>query len=114
MQDIQQPWCLRASCEVGGEVMTSKETTLAELEGIAQGPFEPIAIIGMGCLMPDAENIAQFWNNIINAHVSIKEVPSDRWDIKDFWSPGGPGDVEPAKTYAKIGAFGDGGYPPGL
>ncbi len=26
-------------------------------EGIDQGPFEPIAVIGLGALMPDAQDI---------------------------------------------------------
>ena len=85
--------------------MSNKELNVSELEGIAQGPFEPIAVIGMGCIMPDAENIEQFWSNILNARVSIKEVPEGRWNIDDFWTPGSPGNVDYAKTYAKIGAF---------
>ena len=88
--------------------MSAKEISITELEGTAQGPFEPIAVVGMGCIMPDAEDIAKFWNNIVNAHVSIKEVPSNRWSIDDFWAPGSPGQVEYAKTYAKIGAFVEG------
>ncbi|MBT7939176.1 MAG: hypothetical protein HN696_08425, partial [Euryarchaeota archaeon] len=85
--------------------MSLKETNLDELEGIAQGPFEPIAIVGMGCLMPEASDIEEFWSNIINTKVSIKEVPSERWKVDDFYSPGEPGTVEDAKTYSKIGAF---------
>ena len=88
--------------------MSAKEISIADLEGTAQGPFEPIAVVGMGCIMPDAEDITKFWNNIVNAHVSIKEVPSNRWIIDDFWAPGSPGQVEYAKTYAKIGAFVEG------
>ncbi|MDP7203007.1 MAG: beta-ketoacyl synthase N-terminal-like domain-containing protein [Candidatus Poseidoniaceae archaeon] len=85
--------------------MSNKEPNVSELEGIAQGPFEPIAVVGMGCIMPDAEDIGQFWNNVLNARVSIKEIPEGRWKVDDFWAPGSPGDVEDAKTYAKIGAF---------
>ena len=40
-------------------------------EGIDQGPFEPIAVIGLGALMPDAHNIDAFWKNILEAKVSI-------------------------------------------
>ena len=32
-------------------------------EGIEQGRFEPIAVIGLGALMPDAENVDVFWQN---------------------------------------------------
>ena len=30
----------------------------------SQGPFEPVAIIGMSCIFPDSENIDHFWQNI--------------------------------------------------
>ena len=40
-----------------------------------QGPFEPIAIIGMSCLLPDSSNIDEFWKNILSKHVSFKEIP---------------------------------------
>ena len=43
-------------------------------DGIEQGPFRPIAIIGIGALMPDAKNSDEFWSNIVNSKVSIKDV----------------------------------------
>ena len=51
-------------------------------EGIDQGPFEPIAIMGLGALMPDAESMEQFWQNIIDSKVSIREIDPDRWPGK--------------------------------
>ena len=48
-------------------------------EGIDQGPFEPIAVIGLGALMPDAHDIDAFWQNILDAKVSIKTLPEGRW-----------------------------------
>ena len=36
-------------------------------EGIDQGRFEPIAIVGVGALMPDADDVEAFWQNIIDA-----------------------------------------------
>ena len=51
-----------------------------QVDGLNQSPFEPIAVIGMAALMPDATSIEEFWQNIIDAHVSIKEVSKDRWD----------------------------------
>ena len=76
-------------------------------EGLEQARFEPIAVIGLGAIMPDAENINQFWQNIQQGKVSIKTVEPSRWPgkIEDFWKVGGPGDVEEGFTYSKIGAF---------
>ena len=67
----------------------------------SQGPFEPVAIIGMSCIFPDSENIDHFWQNILSKHISFKEVPEDRWDPNDFYNEEGGKN----KTYSKIGAF---------
>ena len=79
-----------------------------QVDGLNQSPFEPIAVIGMAALMPDATSIEQFWQNIIDAHVSIKEVSKDRWDPEIYWENGAPGNVTEGKTYSKIGGFVDG------
>ena len=88
--------------------MTITTTDGKPCEGLEQAPFEPIAVIGMAALMPDATTIEQFWQNIIDAHVSIKEVTKDRWDPDIYWCSGGPGDIEEGKTYCKIGGFVEG------
>ena len=76
-------------------------------EGLEQGRFEPVAVIGLGAIMPDAENVNEFWTNITQAKVSIKEVAPERWPgkVEDFWKSGGPGAIEEGYTYSKIGAF---------
>ena len=51
-------------------------------EGIEQGRFEPIAIVGIGALMPDADDVEAFWQNIIDAKVSIENISQDRWPGK--------------------------------
>ena len=70
-----------------------------------QDPFEPIAVIGVAALFPDAPDLDTFWNNILSTKVSLKEVPDDRWDIGDFWVEGGPKNVDENKTYSKIGGW---------
>ena len=75
-------------------------------EGVDQGPFEPIAVIGLGALMPDAHDIEAFWQNILDAKVSIRPLPDGRWPgpIDHFWKEGGPGSHTEGYSYAKIGA----------
>ena len=70
-----------------------------------QDPFEPIAVIGVAALFPDAPNLDAFWGNILSAKVSLKEVPDGRWDVGDFWVEGGPKNVDENKTYSKIGGW---------
>ncbi|MDQ3021354.1 MAG: SDR family NAD(P)-dependent oxidoreductase [Bacteroidota bacterium] len=41
---------------------------------------EPIAIVGIGLRFPGANNVREFWNNLINGKDSIKQIPEDRWN----------------------------------
>jgi len=61
-----------------------------------------IAVVGLGAVLPDANDVASFWNNILNKKDSIGEVPSDRWSTALYYDPD-PAAVD--KTYSKIGAF---------
>ena len=81
-----------------------------EIGGLEQGPFEPIAVIGVSALMPDAPDIDAFWQNIIDAKVSIRTIPEHRWigPIDHFFREGGPGNIEEGFTYARIGAVVEG------
>jgi len=63
---------------------------------------EPIAIVGLGCVLPDAHDVATFWSNLERGHCSIREVPRERWDPALYYSPDRrDGD----RTYSKIGSF---------
>ncbi|MFL2744422.1 MAG: beta-ketoacyl synthase N-terminal-like domain-containing protein [bacterium] len=62
----------------------------------------PIAIVGMSALFPDAPNLHQYWDNIVNKIDSIVDVPESRWNIEDYYDL----DAETAdKTYCKRGGF---------
>jgi acyl transferase domain-containing protein len=61
-----------------------------------------IAIVGLGCILPDAPNPATFWNNLIHKRYSITEVPPERWSVKDYYDPD---PLAPDKTYSKIGSW---------
>jgi FkbH-like protein len=81
-------------------------TTDLKEEDSGQGPGNPgardIAIIGMSCRYPGADNIYRFWENLKQGQCSISEIPKERWDNHVFFS----GDEsEPCKTYSKWGAF---------
>ena len=76
-----------------------------QLDESPQDPFEPIAIVGLGAILPDSANADAFWENVINAHVSIGNVPEDRWLVSDHWEEGGPKNIPEGKTYSRIGAF---------
>ncbi|MBW2262747.1 MAG: polyketide synthase, partial [Deltaproteobacteria bacterium] len=61
-----------------------------------------VAIVGMGCILPGAKTIDQYWRNICSGETFFTDMPKDRWDFDRFWSS----DVtKPNKTYSRIGAF---------
>jgi polyketide-type polyunsaturated fatty acid synthase PfaA len=62
----------------------------------------PLAIVGIGCLFPQAEDKGTFWTNIKNGTDSIIEVPETHWRSDDYF------DADPKtadKVYAKYGGF---------
>jgi acyl transferase domain-containing protein len=49
--------------------------------------YRAIAIVGAGAVLPDAANVAAFWENIKKGRYSITEVTSDRWDSERYYDP---------------------------
>ena len=62
------------------------EKPAAPVKEIAQpaSAHEPIAIVGMGCRFPQAEDPEAFWQLLRRGGCAITEVPPDRWD-PDIW-----------------------------
>jgi acyl transferase domain-containing protein len=68
---------------------------------MSEYPPEPIAIVGLAAIMPDAPDAASFWNNIKTGRYSISDVPPERWDPELYY------DADPHavdKTYSRLGA----------
>lgn len=64
--------------------------------------MQPVAIVGMAGILPEAENLTRYWENILDELNCIREVPASRWSIADYY------DADPAKpdkTYCKVGGF---------
>jgi len=62
----------------------------------------PLAVIGMSSIFPQAHNLQEYWDNILNKVDAIVDVPASRWKIDEYY------DLNPAapdKTYCKRGAF---------
>ncbi|MCP4576697.1 MAG: SDR family NAD(P)-dependent oxidoreductase [Deltaproteobacteria bacterium] len=63
---------------------------------------KPIAIIGIGCIFPGADNHGAYWANLKNGVDGIREIPEDYWRIDDYYS------ADPSSqdhTHAKRGGF---------
>ncbi|MCX8131318.1 MAG: SDR family NAD(P)-dependent oxidoreductase [Clostridia bacterium] len=48
---------------------------------------EAVAIVGMSGRYPDAGNLEQYWNNLVDARNSIREIPEYRWDVSKYYDP---------------------------
>ncbi|MBD0742358.1 SDR family NAD(P)-dependent oxidoreductase [Streptomyces sp. CBMA152] len=57
-----------------------------------------IAVVGMSGAFPKAENLDEFWRNIVEGRDCVSEVPDSRWSVETFYDerPGTPG-----KSYSK-------------
>ncbi len=71
---------------------------------------DDVAIIGMGCRFPGAENPTQFWDNLLQGVDSVGEIPGDRWDVDRYYDPS----PQAGKMYTRHGGFIDdiGGFDP--
>ena len=63
---------------------------------------QPVAIVGVGAIMPEAPSAAAFWTNIAGGRYSITDVPKDRWDPDLYYDPD---PRAPDKTYSSIGGW---------
>lgn len=56
-------------------------------ESISEKEKEPenIAIIGMSCKLPGADNLQKYWENLEKGICSIREVPKNRWDSDYYY-----------------------------
>ncbi|MBN1998260.1 polyketide synthase [candidate division KSB1 bacterium] len=61
-----------------------------------------IAIIGMACRFPGAQDYEEFWNNLESGKSSIREIPSDRFNWRDYY---GDPHKEKNKFNTKWGGF---------
>ena len=48
---------------------------------------ELVAIIGMACRFPGANDYGQFWKNMEAGVNSISEIPSQRWEAEKYYAP---------------------------
>ena len=62
----------------------------------------PLAIIGIGCLFPQAEDRSAYWANIREGVDAITEIPASHWRVADYHDPD---PKAPDMTYGQRGGF---------
>ena len=91
------------------ETSTSRlEADKLEIQDIKNPGFnEPdvkeqdIAIIGMACKIPGADNLAQYWDLLSEGRSAIRDVPADRWFSQHYFGENGVART----TISKRGCF---------
>lgn len=63
---------------------------------------DPIAIIGIGCRFPSANNPSAFWQLLRAGKSAIREVPPERWRAEDLYDAD---PTSPGKTISRWGGF---------
>jgi 3-oxoacyl-[acyl-carrier-protein] synthase II len=89
------------------ELSLTKKALLAlkkmqsKLDELEQAKHEPIAVVGMDCRFPGANNPDEFWQLLQAGKDAITSVPDDRWNNRDCHL----GTNIPEKTYTTYGGF---------
>ncbi|NJO97235.1 MAG: polyketide synthase [Pleurocapsa sp. CRU_1_2] len=89
------------------ELSPTKKALLAlrqmqsKLNALENAKHEPIAVVGMGCRFPGANNPEEFWQLLQDEKDAITSVPDDRWNGQD----GDLGTNTPEKICTTYGGF---------
>ncbi|PWK14992.1 beta-ketoacyl synthase N-terminal-like domain-containing protein [Tumebacillus permanentifrigoris] len=70
-------------------------------EAVLRPEAEDIAVIGMAGRFPDADNLQEFWANLVAGKDCIQEIPASRWDWKQYENVTSP----TGKKVSKWGGF---------
>ncbi|XP_061184340.1 uncharacterized protein LOC133192336 [Saccostrea echinata] len=57
-----------------------------------------IAVVGIGCMFPGAENIDEFWKILCNGEDHVQDIPPERFNVDAFYDPDPD---NPRKTYVR-------------
>ena len=77
----------------------------ARLASMEQNATQPIAVVGLACKAPGAENAEALWQLLAEGRSAMQEVPVERWDINRYFDPK-PGIA--GKSCTRQGGFIDG------
>ncbi|MFH1026635.1 MAG: beta-ketoacyl synthase N-terminal-like domain-containing protein, partial [Pseudomonadota bacterium] len=62
----------------------------------------PLAIIGIGCLFPQANDQQSYWSNIAGGIDAITDIPATHWRVEDYYDQD---QKSPDRTYGQRGGF---------
>lgn len=88
-------------CQNSTHLLLAAMRSSASVSARSSQPSD-IAIIGIGTLLPQAEDPETFWSNILTKLDPITEIPANRWDWRLYYDPDRRARD---KIYSKWGGF---------
>lgn len=70
-------------CDGGSQRLSKYQSITTEVQ-TKHSPSD-IAIVGMSCYYPDAANLQEYWENILERHYAVREVPMSHWDWRLYY-----------------------------
>src|SRR5437667_9587017 len=64
---------------------------------------EPIAVVGRGCVLPDALDPATFGRNMLAGRLSLAQAPEGRWRLPRSAALGAEADAD--RTWTDVGGY---------
>jgi acyl transferase domain-containing protein len=74
----------------------------SKLDAMEHSQNEPIAIIGMSCRFPGANNPEEFWQLLHEGVDAVTEIPAERWSLETYYDPN---PNSPGKINTRCGGF---------
>jgi len=106
LNDLAKFFCKKYNLVLQTLSGIEKEIPVAAASLVVSQKYSPavnsddIAIIGLSGTYPMAKNIFELWDNLENARDCVGEVPSDRWNYRDY-----PVSVGGEEKYFNKGGF---------
>ena len=80
----------------------SKKSEVNTRKNSNQAMNGPVAVVGLACRFPDSNSPQEFWELLTESKHAVSEVPSDRWNVEQFYNP----DVNvPGKMQTRYAGF---------
>lgn len=97
---------LQAQCQSQLEKLFGKKVSQPKMQVVKTNrsakASKEIAIIGLSGRFPGAQNMDEFWDNLVKGVDSITAIPTERWNYKDY----------PAQVGSELQFFNRGGFIP--
>jgi acyl transferase domain-containing protein/NAD(P)H-dependent flavin oxidoreductase YrpB (nitropropane dioxygenase family)/NAD(P)-dependent dehydrogenase (short-subunit alcohol dehydrogenase family) len=96
----------RQVTEGADALLTRRAAAFAPGPAVVREP-EPldIAVVGMACVLPQAEDLAAFWHNTVAGVDAVTEIPAGRWDVGRYFDPDAYRRARRDATPSKWGGF---------